>query len=134
MPTNHRSAQSSKNCNLLERKRQAFELRKRGLSYRAIGDAMGMSYNAAHQYVKEAYQMLLVEVMDTAEELRQIELDRLDAIQDAIWTDCETGDKAAISTMLKVMERRSKLLGLDTVQATDNTVHIVMDQVDSRLG
>jgi hypothetical protein len=39
---------------------------------------------------------------------------RLDAALVAIWPDIEAGDCKAIETMLKIEERRAKLLGLDS--------------------
>lgn len=42
-----------------------------------------------------------------------MEIDRLDIALSAIWNQIEDGDLMAINTMLKIMERRSKMLALD---------------------
>ena len=52
--------------------------------------------------------------------LRELEVQRLDAMLYAVWNDAQQGDAGAVSTALKISERRSRLLGLDaphTVEA-----------------
>lgn len=44
---------------------------------------------------------------------RQEENERLDALLEAVWPDARTGDVRAIDTVLKLMDRRAKLNGLD---------------------
>jgi len=48
----------------------------------------------------------------------QLELERLDAMQAAIWDDAMNGHLGAIDRVLKIMERRAKLLGLDQLDVT----------------
>ena len=57
------------------------------------------------------------------------ELDRLDRLQEAHWHLAMAGDAKAADTVLKVIDRRIKLLGLDTLyegagQVTHNTLII----------
>lgn len=47
-----------------------------------------------------------------ADQYRQLELDRLDALQAAIWCRAIAGDCSAVAVALKIMEQRVKLLGL----------------------
>ena len=42
-----------------------------------------------------------------------LELLRLDDMLFGLWPDARRGDNTAVVTVLKIMERRSKLLGLD---------------------
>lgn len=96
-----------------ERMAQAVELRKRGMTYQAIADALGYAHpGAAHKAVTTALRETMRE---PADELRTLELERLDAIMAANW-DKATGedpDERAATTVLRVMEARRKLLGLD---------------------
>jgi hypothetical protein len=48
-----------------------------------------------------------------ADELREQEVDRIDRLQVAVWPSAMKGDTRAILTIIRLMERRAKLLGLD---------------------
>jgi hypothetical protein len=61
------------------------------------------------------------------EQYRRVELATLNAAQAAQWPRMQTGDPKAVEAVVKVSERRSKLLGLDAPvqieQTSDVTVH-----------
>ena len=99
---------------------QATELRRAGASYEEIGRALGISKQNAHRLVTRALAKAL---RDHAEHIRIIEEERLDKIQRAAWPAAMRGEVVAINTVLRVMERRAKMLGLDApTQTTANTV------------
>jgi len=50
---------------------------------------------------------------ESAEYLKEIELQRLDHLLGALWPAAMTGDCRAVDSCLRVCERRSRLLGLD---------------------
>ena len=50
---------------------------------------------------------------ERAEQVRHLELARLDALGAALWPKVLDGELAACAVYLKAMERRAKLLGLD---------------------
>ena len=52
-------------------------------------------------------------VQEAADELRQLECSRLDALQQAWWHRALSGQVKATQLLIKIMERRAKLLGLD---------------------
>lgn len=94
-----------------DKHRQALELRKAGASYEVIADKLGYSHpSGAHKAVTSALQKTLRE---PADDLRNLELDRLDAIMLALWQPARQGNQGAVDRILRIMERRSKLLGLD---------------------
>ena len=94
-----------------ERKLQALELRKAGASFQAIADRLGYrSASGAYAAVKAALRDTLRE---PAQELRELELARLDSALLAIWRRVQDGDDKAIDRLLGIMKRRSELLGLD---------------------
>jgi hypothetical protein len=70
----------------------------------------------AHRAVSQALSSRLVEDVD---HLRQLESDRLDALQLTLWPLMEGGDVAAANAIVKIISARIRLLGLDTVN-TDN--------------
>ena len=48
-----------------------------------------------------------------AQALRDLETERLDRLQLALWPKAMRGDVAAVKAILRLMERRARLLGLD---------------------
>lgn len=106
---------------VLERQEKALELRAAGLSYREIGKVNGTSANTAWRDVEAAMALTREAVKEQAEHLRDIELRRLDKAQRALQSGVNAGDPKAVHAMLKVMERRARLLGLDAPTKIANT-------------
>lgn len=52
-------------------------------------------------------------IRPVADEVRTLELERLDKFLLALWDKIEQGDPIAIDRGLKIMDRRAKYLGLD---------------------
>lgn len=98
---------------ILQRQLQALELRKQGLTYRDIGDKLSISYQQAHNDVNAELKRLAALTLDCAEELRQLELERLDMLIKGLEPMARVGNPGAVTAYLRVMERRAKLLGLD---------------------
>lgn len=98
---------------LLERRLQALDLRKRGLSYRAIGDKLGIDFTTAYKDVMAELKRLAAENHDKADELRAMELERLDMLIKGLEPMATVGNPGAVNSYIKCMERRAKLLGLD---------------------
>ena len=61
------------------------------------------------------------------EQAREEEMERLDALQFAVWQDAMQGDPRAVETVLKVMAQRSKLLGLEETDTTAGQQVVVVD-------
>jgi hypothetical protein len=97
----------------LERTGEAIELRKAGATFAMIGDYFGISAQAAHAMVVKGLKATLAE---PAAELRALAVERLDHMLSAIWGAATNGDLYAQAGVLRLEERRAKLLGLDTPQ------------------
>lgn len=97
----------------LNAQQHALELRRAGHGYQSIADHLGCSLAAAHGYVKDAMAEAKAQIDADATELKSEELSRLDGMLIGLWDAAKMGDYAAIDRVLKIMERRSKLLGLD---------------------
>jgi hypothetical protein len=96
---------------VLEKQEMALTLVKAGHSYEEIAAELGYaSRSSAWRLVtnglKNAVSML-------AEDYLQLELDRLDALQAAVWQSATNGDIAAAGLVLRIMEQRESLLALD---------------------
>jgi hypothetical protein len=99
-----------------EGKHDALELRKRGWAYREIGEHFGITTAAAHLRVKTALAECRKQTEELADDVREIELQRLDRSLKALELAIESGDARAIDTSIRLAERRARLLGLDTAQ------------------
>jgi hypothetical protein len=101
---------------------QALELRKAGASYDQIAAQLGYAQKSgAHHAVKRALSSVLKRRDETAEEMRELELERLDTIQLGIWAQARQGNFQAIDRILRVMERRAAMLGLDAPRRQELT-------------
>ena len=89
------------------------ELRRSGWTYSRISQELGVGVAQVGLIVKNALLEIRKVTEESVEQLRQMELERLDEIQRALWPGVESGNLKSIDRMLKLMERRSKLLGLD---------------------
>lgn len=98
---------------ILERQINALELRKSGHTYREIGRRLGISHVQAYGDVQNELNVLRTEVGHSADELRTLELERLDKITRSLDHWIEAGSAPAAMATLKASERRAKLLGLD---------------------
>ena len=97
-----------------EKQRQALELRKAGASYDEIARKIGYrSKSGAYKAVTSALNKMLKE---PAEELRTLEMARLDRLLVGVWGAAVQGNQGAIDRVLRILERRAKLLGLDAPQ------------------
>lgn len=90
---------------------EALNLRRAGLTYREIAERVGYSSDAV---ACRAVQGLLKRTSaESVEELRATENDRLDRLQIAVWADAMLGNERAVLSVLRILERRAKLNGLD---------------------
>jgi hypothetical protein len=113
---------------------RAAQLRVEGLTYQAIADRLGFTHRDLARRAVE--RVLLATVREVGDELRALELARLDRLWAAAWQVMNADHPvvshgrvvvdevgvpvsdwrpvlAAIDRLLRVMERRSALLGLD---------------------
>lgn len=114
-----RQAPSKVRTAMLER--ECLRLRMDGLSHRAIAHQLGIAPSTAYKRVHHALQALNRSNAEQATELRELEALRLDELQDAVWEKALDGDLSAIDRVLAIMTRRSRLLGLDMVEAKEES-------------
>ena len=97
---------------LVDREIKVLELRRAGLTWQRISEETGYA-DASGAYL--AYKRAIKRTMQQpADELREQELDRIDRLQLALWPKAMKGDNASVNTIVRLMERRARLLGLDT--------------------
>jgi|ERR1044072_122151 transposase len=93
-----------------DRKNQAYELRLTGMTYRAIGKAMGIGHGTAERWCKEYMEDVKLPLVD---EIRKQEVDRLLRYLERLDARIDEGDDKAISLAIKISERLCKMLGAD---------------------
>lgn len=113
-------ANQERQIKALERQKQALELRMAGVSYATIAEQLGYSdMSGAHRAVGRALKRTLQE---PADKLRELEAERLDKLLLGLWPS--RTNLGVVDRILRIMERRAKLLGLDAptkVAQTDPT-------------
>jgi hypothetical protein len=95
----------------IEKERRALGLRRAGITYDEIARQIG--YSNASGARKAVMRALRRTLQDDADATRQLEAERLDRLQAGVWSAAAGGDVQALDRVLKIMDRRAKLLGLD---------------------
>ena len=115
------SKTSSRRSQAAEREKKAFALRMAGATYEQIGAQLGVTTGAAYKMVKRVLERTRRETDELADELRRLEVERLDALTLTLWKQATAGNFGAVDRVLRVMERRARLLGLDAPTKQDVT-------------
>ena len=95
-----------------KRAAQALELRIEGHSFSHIAEAVG--YNSTQACFSAVTRAIREIIREPAQELVKIDLERLDGMWTASYKAAKNGDEKAVLSCMRIMERRAKLLGLDT--------------------
>lgn len=109
---------SNKAFEVKKRQQQAVNLRLAGATYQEIADSLGVTPPAVHKYMKKEMDQLRKETEQDAEHLRAMEISKLDAAQKAIWSQVTKGHLGAVDRLVRISDRRAKLLGLDAPAKT----------------
>jgi len=130
------SKTSKERISRCKRQTAFMKARLEGKSFEEIGAQFGVSTQRAFKIVKDESALLNRKRAETAEECIRLELSRLDEMFKPLWAKAKKGDMQAQASCLRIMERRSKLLGLDLAdgkedsgQAGTVTVNIVEEVV-----
>lgn len=96
----------------VERAAHALSLRKAGATYDQIAQQAG--YSTANAALKGVQRALKATLQEPADELRTLELMRLDGILLVLWPMVQRGNLGAVDRALKVIAQRAKILGLES--------------------
>jgi predicted DNA-binding protein YlxM (UPF0122 family) len=123
---------------LAERDLRIFKMRQAGLSVQEIARRFSITTNAVTSSVKRQLEKMNREALMAYPEVLRMELERLDALQTSIWpltqhrkVTMDDGtevsvepDLKAIQQVLSIMDRRSRLLGME-----QTNVNLQVEQV-----
>lgn len=107
-----------------EKRTEIMNLRRAGLTYVQIGQKLGFDESYARKVIREEFALLAEAKKDVAEDLLTAELDRLDQIMAGFYEKATSGDAKAAEIVLRIMERRSRLVGLDAPTKTQSTINV----------
>jgi len=124
---------------LAERDLRIFKMRQAGVPPAEIGRRFSMSTAAVNTAIRRQLEKLNREALMAYPEVLRMELERLDALQQSIWpltqhrkVKMDDGsevqlepDLKAIQQVLAIMDRRSRLLGME-----QTTVSLQVEQVE----
>ena len=130
-----------------ERQRQAVDLRLQGLSYQQVGDELGIGKQEAYNLVSRALKQNRKELAESVEDVREMELAKLDKLDRKLWELLDQGGGELVTTeegigaqgpiskvrvqrpgiggvidrLLAVQKRRADILGLDSASKHEVT-------------
>lgn len=114
---------------LAERDSRIFAMRRAGVTVHEIAKKFGITVGAVNSAVQRSLQKLNREALLAYPEVLRLELERLDALQQALWPLTQhrkvagpdgdehvvEPDMKAVQQVLAIMDRRSRLLGMEQV-------------------
>lgn len=105
-------AASPRRIDAAEKRARALDLRKAGATYDQIAQQLGYANRGNAQ---RAVQTALKEITaEPARDVLTLELERLDAMLLGLWPQARRGNLGAVDRVLRIQERRARLLGLDS--------------------
>jgi orotate phosphoribosyltransferase-like protein len=104
---------------LIDQRGRALHLRRGGLTFEEIAADLGVDEKRARRLCSDAMEDARAQVATAAEELRALEVSRLDSVLNSIWDSAMRGNLPVIDRVIKIMERRAKMLGLDAQERLD---------------
>lgn len=108
---------NKKSIEVREKDRQALELRKAGASYEVIAKQLGYADSSgAYKSIQRSMKNIIAE---PTEELRTVEYERLNQMLLILWERVQQGELGAIDRALSIMDRISKMYGLDSPRKTE---------------
>jgi hypothetical protein len=142
------SKTSARRVEAEERRAKALALRKSGLTYRQIANAIGVTEGRAWQIVTGELARLAKQSAESADQIRTLELARLDQaltrvlpiLNDATDDPPEHKGRSrremtllAVDRLIKIMDRRAKYLGLDSAPEGDDLADRLLDRYEDAL-
>jgi len=98
---------------------KAMELRIAGHTLEEI--AQKLRYKDASSAYRAIMAGMIKTIQEPADELRKVHIARCEKMISGKWDDATTGDDDAIQSVLRIMKREAKLLGLDAPEKREHS-------------
>lgn len=102
-------------------RKTALQMRTEGHTFEQIGQALGVSRQAAHAAVVRELAVVAEDRKALAGHVLDQELERIDYVMRSLRPKVDKGDPKAAQAFLAAMNRRAKLLGLDAPTRNEHT-------------
>ncbi len=114
----------TKKIQSIELQKKAYEMRIDGWRTKDIAEKLDITQTHTCKLIRVALDEAKEHNRELAEKLRDIELDSLQKLQPTFFARALDGDDDALISILKIMERRAKLTGMDVKEPL--TVDVAM--------
>ncbi len=106
---------------LTERRSKALQLSIAGWSYREIAAEIDVSHTQVGNYIRQALEKTTDLSASQTAELRQIQFERIEGAIKKVWAKIAAGRDllSAVQTLIRLLEREAKLMGLDAPTKVD---------------
>jgi hypothetical protein len=117
---------------VIEKERKVLELRLSGITFELIAKQVGFASAGA---CYNAYKRALVRTLqEPADAVREAEVARLDRLMQGVWIAALRGEVRSVEAVLRIMDRRARLLGLDApAKAQMEVTTYDRDSIDSEV-
>lgn len=123
------SASQEKRDQVRARRKEAIALRLAGVDLQTIADRLGYaSRGHVHLDLQRAREESRVELDVGVEELRHLQVDRLNRLLASGWGKAVKGDLKAVDTCSRLVQQLSKLQGLEAPTRVQLEARIELDQ------
>lgn len=106
-----------------EKKEKAYRLYLSGHGVCEIAKIMNTDHSRISVYIKEALEDQREANKELGNEVKALELKRLDTLMPSYYEKALEGDTEALYAMLKIMDRRAKYMGLDSPTEIKTEIH-----------
>lgn len=101
-----------------------------GKTLRTIEKEIGLNRMTISRYRDKALTAIQIPTADSA---RVMEIERLEALIEAVWPAAITGDKDAIASYMKISDRMGKITGTDRpIQIEATTVEVSAQEMEMK--
>lgn len=100
----------------------AVKHREDGMSYAEIAKELKVDKSTAIRAVRRGLDLLASDTRESAERVVGLELSRLDTLWAKMYAQAKDGNQTAVDRCLRIMERRARLLGIDSQKPDDDAV------------
>jgi len=114
-----RGAARASQANAASRRPQVLALRTRGLTFRQIGEALGVSHTQAEKDYGHALASVQALTAELIARERHLSVARCEWMLERLAPSIDSGDPKAILTAVRIEQRRAALLGLDAPRQID---------------
>jgi hypothetical protein len=96
-----------------QRRRAILEMRRSGFSSQQIADNLGIEWEDAVPIIREVMDGIVSATTENVASGRALDLLRIDEAIKAVSPAADMGDPKSIDALMKLLDRRAKLAGLD---------------------